>query len=110
MGLVGLMAYLLFLAAAFWQAWQAALRASHPLARGIAIGVLGLLTALTIHSLSDNLYVHGMGIQVGMALGLTHLSDLTRLSNPLTPVRSIRWVRSFNLVARESDEREDSRP
>jgi putative inorganic carbon (HCO3(-)) transporter len=72
-GLVGLVAYLLFLAAAFWQAWRASLHTSHPLARGVAIGVLGLLTALSIHSLSDNLYVHGMGIQVGIALGLVHL-------------------------------------
>jgi putative inorganic carbon (HCO3(-)) transporter len=86
MGLMGFVAYVLFLVAAFRQAWQAALRASHPLARGIAIGVLGLLTALTIHSLSDNLYVHGMGIQIGIALGLTHL------------------------VARQSDEREGSQP
>ncbi|HID86926.1 MAG TPA: O-antigen ligase domain-containing protein [Anaerolineae bacterium] len=106
-GLVGLVAYLLFLAAAFWQTWRAALRASHPLAlwntsyphsdsveavystglaRGIAIGVLGLLTALSTHSLTDNLYVHGMGIQVGMALGLVHF------------------------VTRPSDEREDSQP
>ncbi|MFQ6057446.1 MAG: O-antigen ligase family protein [Anaerolineae bacterium] len=93
-GLVGLIAYLLFLVAAFWQAWQVSLRASHPLAlwntsyprsdsveavystglaRGVAIGVLGLLTALSTHSLFDNLYVHGMGIQVGLALGLVHL-------------------------------------
>ena len=72
-GLLGLVAYLLFLATALWQAWRAALRASHPLARGVAIGVLGLLAALAIHSLFDNLYVHGMGAQVGITLGLVHL-------------------------------------
>lgn len=36
----------------------------------ITLGILGSLIALSIHNLFDNLYVHGIGVQVGMLLGL----------------------------------------
>ncbi len=68
-GLPGLAAYLLWLGAGFWLALRA-VRASDGLWQGVALGALGLLVHLGVHSLFDNLYVHGMAIQVGLLLGL----------------------------------------
>jgi O-antigen ligase len=39
-------------------------------ARALALGLLGSLTMFSIHSLFDNLLVHGVGIQIGVLLGL----------------------------------------
>lgn len=69
-GTVGLMAYLLLWLAAFWQAWRA-VRAASGLWRSIAAGLLGTLIALSVHNTFDNLFVHGMAVQVGIGLGLS---------------------------------------
>ncbi len=68
-GLVGLGAYVLLWLAAFWQGWRA-IRATRGLWRGIAAGLLGTLVALSVHNLFDNLFVHGMAVQVGVGLGM----------------------------------------
>ncbi len=68
-GLPGLLAYVLWVAAGFWLAVRA-VRVSSGLAQGIALGVLGMMVHLSVHNLFDNLYVHGMAIQVGLMLGL----------------------------------------
>lgn len=40
--------------------------------RGVAMGALGLLALLTVHHAFDNLYVHGIGIHLGLLLGLAY--------------------------------------
>ena len=68
-GLPGLVAYLLWVAAGLWVAVQA-VRRSQGLWQGVALGVLGMWVHLNVHNLFDNLYVHGMGIHIGLMLGL----------------------------------------
>jgi putative inorganic carbon (HCO3(-)) transporter len=71
-GLVGLAAYLLLLLVAFAGAWMVAVRATSGLARGVAIGVLGVLAAQATHNVFDNLWVHSMAVQVALLLGLVY--------------------------------------
>jgi len=74
-GLVGLAAYLLFLAAALWTCWRAAQSAAlrrDAVARAIALGVLGVLVAKLSHEMLDNLWVHGMGVQVAILLAMVY--------------------------------------
>lgn len=68
-GTVGLSAYVLLWFAAFWQGWRA-VRASVGWWRSIAAGLLGTLVALSVHNTFDNLFVHGMAVQVGIGLGM----------------------------------------
>ena len=68
-GLIGLAAYLLLWAAAFWQGWRA-VRVTGGWQRGVAAGLLGMIVALSIHNGFDNLFVHGMHVQVGIGLGV----------------------------------------
>ena len=68
-GLPGLVAYLLWVVAGFWIAVRA-VRVSRGVALGIALGVLGMIVHLSVHNLVDDLYVHGMPIQIGLMLGL----------------------------------------
>ncbi len=68
-GLVGLLAYLLFVVATAWHAVRFAIRAPDWFGRGVALGVLAVLLATAVHSLFDNLYVHGMAVHLGLLLG-----------------------------------------
>jgi len=68
-GLVGLVFYLIFCIAALWQALRA-IRNTSGLPRAMALGTLGVLVHLSVHSLFDNLYVHTMYLQVAILLGL----------------------------------------
>lgn len=68
-GLVGLGAYGLLWGVVFWQTWRATRRAAGP-ARGVAVGLLGAWTQLTVHHLFDNLYVNNVHLLVGLLLGL----------------------------------------
>jgi len=68
-GLIGLVAYLFLWGAVFWQTWQATRRAEGPL-RGLAIGLLGTWTHLSVHHLLDNLYVNNVHLYIGVLLGL----------------------------------------
>lgn len=74
-GLLGLGAYALFLAACFQQGWSAT-RSVTGWQQSVTLGVLGVLTAFAVHSLFDDLYVHGLNMHLAMALGL--LSVVTR--------------------------------
>jgi putative inorganic carbon (HCO3(-)) transporter len=71
-GLLGLAAYVLFLLAAFWHGWRsvAALRG---IWQGVALGILGVLAAFAVHSVFDNLFVHGMNMHLAMMLGLMYV-------------------------------------
>ncbi|MCP4535892.1 MAG: O-antigen ligase family protein [Chloroflexi bacterium] len=68
-GLFGLAAYVFLWAAVFWQTWQVTRRAEG-LLRGIAIGLLGTWTHLSVHHLFDNLYVNNVHLHVGVWLGI----------------------------------------
>lgn len=83
-GVVGLAAYLLFVAAALWtclRAVQGLSRStvegslwewleSSAFARAVALGVLGVLLAKLTHEMLDNLWVHGMGIHIALLLAM----------------------------------------
>lgn len=68
-GLVGLVAYLALWAAALALAWQA-VRRTAGLWRGIAAGCLGAFIHLSVHNFFDNLYVHGIYLQVALLLAI----------------------------------------
>jgi O-antigen ligase len=69
-GLIGLGAYLVFWSVIIWQTWWVTRRARGPM-RGLAIGLLGAWTHLTVHHLLDNLYVNNVHLQVGVLFGVT---------------------------------------
>jgi putative inorganic carbon (HCO3(-)) transporter len=69
MGLMGLIAYLFLWGVVFWQTWRASRRAEG-LLRGLAIGLLGTWTHLSVHHLLDNLYVNNVHLHIGVLLGL----------------------------------------
>lgn len=68
-GTVGLTGYLFLAGAALAQAWHWT-RSAKGLGLGVALGVLGMLVHLSIHSLFDNLYVHGIYLQVAILMGI----------------------------------------
>jgi putative inorganic carbon (HCO3(-)) transporter len=68
-GLIGLVAYLFLWGAVFWRTWRATRRANG-LLRGIATGLLGTWTHLSVHHLFDNLYVNNVHLYIGVLLGL----------------------------------------
>jgi putative inorganic carbon (HCO3(-)) transporter len=85
-GLVGLGAYLILWMSAFWQSWRA-VRSSSGLWRGVAAGLLGMLVALSLHNGFDNLFVHGMAVQVGIGLGIISvINDKLPITNDKTLV------------------------
>ncbi|MCX7681622.1 MAG: O-antigen ligase family protein [Anaerolineae bacterium] len=74
-GLIGLVAYLLLWGVTFWYTWQMTRRAQG-WPRGLAIGLLGAWTHLSVHNFLDNLYVNNVHLHIGVLLGL--LTWLTR--------------------------------
>ncbi|MFN2160547.1 MAG: O-antigen ligase family protein [Candidatus Promineifilaceae bacterium] len=89
-GVLGLIAYVLLWSAIFWQTFRVLKREDWPL-RGIALGLLGVWTAITIHHAVDKLYVNNIYIHLGVLLGLLQLSDLhTRSDVPERLVKSER--------------------
>ncbi len=79
-GIVGLVAYLILWAAAFWQGWRA-VRVTRGWHRSIAAGLLGMLVALSVHNGFDNLFVHGMHVQVGIGLGIVAAMTSFKMTN-----------------------------
>ncbi len=74
-GILGFVTYFLLMAGAFIYAGRLLWRKGSELGNGVlsysmALGVIGLLSALSVHSFFDNLYVHSMAAQVGLSLGL----------------------------------------
>jgi putative inorganic carbon (HCO3(-)) transporter len=68
-GLLGLLAYLLLWGTVLWQTWRATRRTDGFL-RGVAIGLLGAWTHLSVHHFLDNLYVNNVHLHVGVLLGI----------------------------------------
>jgi O-antigen ligase len=76
-GVLGIVAYCILFAACFVEAMRVVQRlrdgtgmVGNSYWRAVALGALGVLVHLSVHSLFDNLYVHGMNVQLGLALGL----------------------------------------
>jgi O-antigen ligase len=69
-GTLGLAAYLIFLGAALWQSARGLFRATTSWQRALALGILGILVARIVQDGLDNLWVHAMGVQVALLLGL----------------------------------------
>ncbi|HEX9014885.1 MAG TPA: O-antigen ligase family protein [Chloroflexota bacterium] len=90
-GLPGLAIYLVFLTAAFLTVIRALVgnpdrragegtgvaRDEEVKARAILLGTLGMLVAISVHNLFDNLFVHGMGLQLGMILALAQVAAIS---------------------------------
>ncbi|MBV8084150.1 MAG: O-antigen ligase family protein [Chloroflexi bacterium] len=68
-GLVGLTAYLVFVGAAFRHVGNVVHGAPKGVWYGVALGLLGSLTAISVHNLVDNMYVHGIPVLLGLLLG-----------------------------------------
>jgi putative inorganic carbon (hco3(-)) transporter len=67
-GLIGLAAYLLLWGSVLSWVWRAVGRVSG-YGVGVALGVLGMLVHLGVHSFVDNLFVHGMYLEIAILLG-----------------------------------------
>jgi O-antigen ligase len=80
-GVLGLAAYLLLWGAALLGAWRAAQRARGA-AWGVALGILGIVVHLGVHHVFDNLFVHGMYLQLGMLLGTIPSLAASRSGEP----------------------------
>jgi O-antigen ligase len=68
-GVLGLLAYLLFWAAVIWVTGRSIRRSSYP-QRGIALGLMGAWVHLAVHHMVDNLYVNNIYLHLGVLLGL----------------------------------------
>ncbi len=68
-GLIGLLAYGLLWSVVVWQTWRVT-RLKQGLMRGIALGLLGTWTHLTVHHLLDHLYVNNIHLHIGVLLGI----------------------------------------
>ena len=67
-GLIGATFYVLFVLSSIVYAWWTT-RHTQGIDRAIALGILGALIATAAHNFFDNLYVHGMNMQMAMLIG-----------------------------------------
>lgn len=74
-GMIGLLAYALLWLAIIWRTLYVLRRAEWP-ARGLALGLLAVWTAVAVHHLVDKLYVNNIYIHLGVLLGLLELLGL----------------------------------
>lgn len=82
-GIGGLLAYLVLVFGSFRQAGWAMRRAGDPLLRAIAVGALGVITAMAVHNVFENLHVLSMGIQWATMLAI--ISVIPQVSRPASP-------------------------
>jgi len=75
LGLPGLLAYLALWGAIVWQTLKA-LRNRSRWERGLAVGLLGAWTHLSVHHLFDNLYVNNTHVLFGALLGVLTVINL----------------------------------
>ncbi|WP_298816582.1 O-antigen ligase family protein [Chloroflexus sp.] len=81
-GLIGATAYLIFLGSVWYTAIRAVRHAQDWMTRGIAIGGLGVVGALSGHNLFENLHVLNMGVQFGVVIALLATINAGRLLRP----------------------------
>ncbi|MCQ3932289.1 MAG: hypothetical protein DPW16_17710 [Chloroflexi bacterium] len=86
-GIVGLIAYLVMGAVIIRLTFRAIQKANTPIERGMAVGLMGIWTHLSIHSLFDKLYVNNLFLVIGVLLGLLAVllsrskQSIVRISN-----------------------------
>jgi O-antigen ligase len=79
-GILGFLGYVVFLTVACRSAVGAVRaygRTGDRQAQAIALGILGGLTAYATHNLFDVMFVHGMGVTVGLLLSLLYVPPLS---------------------------------
>jgi O-antigen ligase len=69
-GIIGLVGYIGFVVAGFRMTAQGIRSRAYGTWWGVALGLLGSLTAISVHNFVDNLYVHGMPVLLGLFLGV----------------------------------------
>ncbi|MCB0032481.1 MAG: O-antigen ligase family protein [Anaerolineales bacterium] len=75
-GILGILAYAVVWVTILWQNMVLLRHLTWP-NRGIALGLLGSWTALTVHQLVDKLYVNNIYVHIGAMLGLQQLLVMT---------------------------------
>jgi O-antigen ligase len=87
-GLLGITAFIALLVAVFRRLLRtlAALRAGTPpltltLSQALALGATGALVTFCTHNLFDNMFVHGIGLQFGVILGLVEVHYRAAMAN-----------------------------
>ncbi len=74
-GVVGLGAYLFFLAATFGLCARLWRTATTPWPRTVALGALGVMVTVAVQGFFDNVFVHGMEVQIALVLALVALAE-----------------------------------
>ncbi|WP_245669002.1 O-antigen ligase family protein [Chloroflexus islandicus] len=82
-GLIGALAYLVWLGSGWYRAIGAVRRARDWLTRGIALGGIGVIGALSGHNLFENLHVLNMGVQLGTVIALLATIAAEPASQPI---------------------------
>ena len=77
LGIPGLLAYLFLWGAIFWQTVRT-LRRRAGWVRGLALGLLGTWTHLSVHQVFDSLYVNNTHLLIGALLGVLTIINLDR--------------------------------
>jgi len=85
-GIIGLVGYAALWIGVFWLTWRTR-QHPDPFSRLIAIGLLGSWTYLSVHSLTDNLYVNNLFLHLGVMFGL--LAVLYRQVSAKVTLRSL---------------------
>lgn len=67
-GIIGLVALVILLAGGVVICARAYSRATAPLERAVALGGLGVMVTIVIHNMFDDIFVHGMEVQMALVL------------------------------------------
>ncbi len=78
-GVLGSVSYFIFWVAVIWQTMRL-LKKLDGIDRGIALGLLGVWFAISIHHMVDKLYVNNIYIHLGVMFGLLQILDPERTS------------------------------
>jgi O-antigen ligase len=70
-GIVGLAGYLVFFGACAVLALRRAIMPRSAMEGALALGLVGVLTGIAVHSVVDNVYVHETTVYLGLLLGAT---------------------------------------
>ncbi len=74
-GLLGALAYLLLVVVALFESCRAAIRTRDPALRYVAWGAIGIIIAVAVHNIVEDLHVLNMGIQWSAVLALFYLVE-----------------------------------
>lgn len=87
-GIIGLLAYLVMWGIIFALSWQLLQTSQDWRLRGVAVGLLGTWTHISIHSLLDKLYVNNLFLHVGVMVGLLAVLYRTAYRDDLIHLKS----------------------